>query len=87
MFIETVANCELVGDEDVNPSVSAALFNYNQGYERGLSWPDAWESHGKPGGPWVYSGRNAEESAKSRFENRVWRAGWEDGHKVKLNGR
>jgi hypothetical protein len=66
---------------------------YVAGYARGLSWPDAWEVHAEPGGPWVnvaiYSGNptiDAEREAAaelSRKENEAWRKGWAFGHHVK----
>lgn len=70
---------------------------YADGYKRGLEWPDAWETHGKPGGPWVYSAldsgdaveyaRRQAEAALSRRTNEAWRGGWARGHGLKLARR
>lgn len=58
---------------------------YMTGYQRGLSWPDAWDSHAAPGGPFVYNDfRHPLESAQSRAENDAWCRGWRQGHVDKL---
>lgn len=61
---------------------------YDEGYETGLNWPDIWENHGKPGGPYISSnyiqGQGWRYNQKSREENQDWCRGWEDGHKEKL---
>lgn len=53
---------------------------YVEGYDRGLNWPDAWEGHPEPGGPW-FGGREFEQL---RDENKAWREGWREGHADKL---
>ena len=68
---------------------------YDEGYERGLNWPDKWESHGKPGGPWIKSdyvpwsegNPGWRYNKKSLQENRDWCRGWEDGHNEKIKIR
>jgi hypothetical protein len=53
---------------------------FMEGFRSGLFWPDQWETHGKPGGPFVCDDQ-------SRKENDAWRKGWEYGHHCKLNGK
>lgn len=55
-----------------------------EGYECGLSWPDAWDGHPEPGGPFVSHTKYASQSAA---ENRAWREGWRKGHFEKLRKR
>lgn len=51
---------------------------YVEGYDCGMTWPDAWEGH-TPGGPWVPSGDR--EAWRLRD---LWLDGWEAGHTEKL---
>lgn len=54
---------------------------YKVGYEIGLTWNADWV----PGGPFVYTARESDNSEKldkevqSREENAQWRQGWRDG--------
>lgn len=62
---------------------------YQQGFTTGYYWPDKWEEHGNPGGPWVYTDicrtpKFPRWAKRSRVINEQWRLGWEDGHKKKL---
>jgi len=62
---------------------------YNEGFETGKYWPDAWDH--KPGGPWVPSAGYS-ESSKQIHEHAVeqrkeWLRGWEDGMQDKLSSR
>lgn len=50
-----------------------------EGYKNGLTWPDAWEKHGNPGGPWVSAG-----DLVSSKVNSAWKRGWRLGHAHKL---
>jgi ribosome modulation factor len=58
------------------------------GYQSGLNWPDTWEDHPKPGGPWVNGGRYTEKerqmAAQSSAERQAWLEAWERGHADKL---
>ena len=69
--------------------IKTAKESYVEGFESGFLWPDAWEDHGKPGGPWVYSGQSNDPAnitwhKASKAANQAWCKGWEDGHKSKL---
>jgi hypothetical protein len=63
---------------------------FNCGLMTGLNWPDAWESHGKPGGPWVPSiGYSTDPKwiatcQQAAAERKAWLAGWEEGHNEKI---
>ena len=60
--------------------------NYDQGYQEGLAWPDAWENHGDPGGPYIYRGQNTPAmAAQTLAENKAWREGWKKGHEIKIS--
>lgn len=67
--------------------------SYQAGFKCGLEWPDAWEAHGQPGGPWVHTGRKgvgdpyAEHAWATRRNNVAWRKGWDEGHVKKLASR
>jgi len=67
--------------------------SYDKGFESGLLWPDAWENHGKPGGPYVYTAdcwapRTHHIWAQaSRAAHQAWMKGWEDGHRSKTHVR
>lgn len=61
---------------------------YQEGYKEGLNWPDAWETHGEPGGPWI-PGVGRTETSRLNHEqalrdNHDWVRGWKDGHAKKL---
>jgi hypothetical protein len=58
--------------------------SYADGYLSGYNWPDKWETHGKPGGPAVYGGRNEIDARRSLRANTHWRRGWDDGHTAKV---
>ncbi len=55
---------------------------YRTGFKMGLGWPDAWESHGKPGGPFVSRGRDNQQDLA---ENKAWLDGWAKGHADKIS--
>ena len=55
-----------------------------EGFENGLTWPDIWESHGTPGGPFVCGDFHTYAHAQSAAENKAWREGWAVGHAEKL---
>lgn len=58
------------------------MTSYQKGFLSGLYWPDRWDH--KPGGPWVYSGKNNKELAeKSRQEHDDWMQAWELGNDAK----
>lgn len=61
---------------------------YQDGYQSGLNWPDAWMNHHEPGGPWVPSaGYDAGSRAvKAQFaaENHAWKDGWKIGLAEKI---
>lgn len=57
---------------------------YAEGFQQGLNWPDRWESHGKPGGPWVYRGGNSQWRKHDEEINKAWCIGWAEGHAEKL---
>ena len=80
--------------------VHGYLGAYEDGYTCGLTWPDKWETHGKPGGPYMYTYdgpryghilgtlsdlERKELAARTKMENGLWRDGWEEGHNRKLN--
>lgn len=54
MFADTEGLLEL-GEDEKGFRVGGPLASYDDGYECGLTWPDIWETHGKPGGPYVFS--------------------------------
>jgi len=56
----------------------------SEGYKSGLNWPDAWMSHGKPGGPWVPSTGSSLNREQALAENKAWIAGWEKGLSEKI---
>lgn len=60
------------------PSEEESYFN---GFVCGLTWKDAWESHGKPGGPWMMR-----DCKISHVGHAAWIKGWDNGHKCKLDG-
>jgi hypothetical protein len=55
--------------------------SYRDGFLCGLTWKDAWETHGKPGGPWILS-----NCPRSYAANKAWIRGWDTGHGAKLAG-
>lgn len=61
---------------------------YADGFKSGLNWSDAWESHGKPGGPWVPSKVLCRNSfavyEQCAAERTAWLKGWEIGHCQKI---
>lgn len=63
-------------DLDIDKVVKSAI----EGYVKGRNWPDEWESHGPPGGPWVHDD-------PSQLYNDIWRFGWRKGHECKLAGK
>lgn len=63
---------------------------FMDGYNTGLTWPDKWESHGRPGGPWVCGPTRPDPTPEqleryrfSRLMNETWRRGWRWGHAAK----
>ncbi len=68
--------------------------SYLDGYKTGLEWPDKWDKHAPPGGPWVYTAKAWETGQKylnkakiSRMENEFWRKGWVAGFSEKKRTR
>lgn len=57
-----------------------AVKNVVEGYNKGLNWPEEWENHGPPGGPWA-------RDARGELLSDLWRFGWRAGHQDKLNKR
>lgn len=66
---------------------------HDDGFKSGLNWPDAWMTHGKPGGPWVPSSgfsfcRNPDKARETYnqlyAENKAWRDAWEKGLAEKI---
>lgn len=55
----------------------AVRVQWDAGYKSGLEWPDIWETHGEPGGPFVLN-------EQTRAENKAWREAWRKGHDEKL---
>jgi hypothetical protein len=61
---------------------------WDDGYRNGINWPDAWETHAEPGGPYIYgTGHNSNKALheQSKAENAAWREGWKKGHYVKIS--
>ncbi len=69
--------------------IPTAEESYDSGYRTGIFWPDEWESHGKPGGPSVYSGgyqpdersKTWAQASKEAYE--AWHRGYRNGHEAK----
>lgn len=63
--------------------------SFNDGFNSGLNWPDAWMNHGKPGGPWIpsagYDDKSRAANTLARAENKAWCAGWETGLAEKIS--
>jgi len=57
-------------DEELPNALSleagGTIGKYLEGYNVGLTWPDAWDKHGEPGGPWVYLDRGCYDCGNSR---------------------
>jgi hypothetical protein len=59
---------------------------WDEGYKCGITWPDAWETHGTPGGPFVCRAMsNKAMHEQDLAENKAWREGWAKGHYVKVS--
>lgn len=70
---------QLITDEDIPGSVEVLLDKYQEGYKNGLGWPK--RRNYRPGGPWVYQGRDKEKVELSMEANRLWLLGWDAGKK------
>lgn len=69
--------CEHCGSTHLIGSEEAA---YNEGFRKGVSWPDQWEGTGLPGGP-----RIIKDCSVSRIENAAYLTGWNIGHNHKIS--
>lgn len=52
-------------DKLIAPDAVDKIASFNDGFNVGFTWPDAWEAHGKPGGPWVFSWRSCGPGCKA----------------------
>lgn len=61
---------------------------WNEGYQIGLTWPDIWDKHPEPGGPFI-DGRSRNDGIREQSvaENKAWREGWRKGHADKLSSK
>jgi len=87
-----MANKEFTLEDRTLPSglvIPTQQENYNQGFKRGLFWPDQWNY--RPGGPFIYSFKsfynNTTKQEKytkaSQAAHDAWMKGWDDGNKSK----
>lgn len=61
--------------------IAPCLAAYQQGKERGETWPAKWEH--RPSGPVIYPWKEGREISHTSLENFFWNVGFGDG--VKLN--
>ena len=72
----------------MNMNISIDRKAYDEGFQSGLTWKDAWEGS-IPGGPWVPSLGYRNDAAwvaiheKAAAERSDWLIGWEAGHAAK----
>ena len=94
---ETIRNFYYLLQGDKNARATEILEAFEEGYQNGYWWPDQWQNHGRPGGPFIRAcGKRGffrhdektcemcENAAISSLSNLAWRTGWGIGNKKKI---